>query len=131
LCDTQLCTRTRLQKLTNVLVIFGACRKLPTTSDLTQLQSAVSTVELVREGCNRFADRRLIFLENVGDGLHTQRLIRNEDQRLDHSSAFCMALWCRQRFVVRSVLFGGTRQLLRFGNHRCQFTTCLFIQSCL
>src|SRR6185369_7081071 len=111
-----------------MLVILGPRRKLPTTRDFTQLQTTITRIELLCQRRDRFADHLFVFLEDISDRLHTQRLIRNKDQRLDHGRTLSTALRRRQRRIVVALFFGSARRLLHFGHHRRKLAARLFIQ---
>src|SRR5678815_1903939 len=111
-----------------MLVILGPRRKLPATRDFTQLQTTITRIELLRQRRDRFADHLFVFLEHIGDRLHTQRLFRNKDQRLDHRRALSTTLRRRQRPIIVALFFSGDGRLLSLGHHRRQLATRLFIQ---
>ncbi len=52
-----------------MLVILRTRRKLPTASDLAQLQSTISSIEFLGQRYQRVADDLLVFLQDIRDRL--------------------------------------------------------------
>ena len=71
---------------------LGPRRDLPAAGDLADLQAAFACFVFLLKLFDRRLDRVLVFVENFGKQLGRDRLVGDEDQRLDHGDKLAQCL---------------------------------------